>query len=143
MRARMEHGQKAPFEIGDRITAITMTGATTKVRGTIAKVIAPLPADIFGEASSIWEFDIEWDDRKRDARTCGKCGKAVARTDEHVTGLDQVSYLGFSGRRAPMAECCGQPMSLQPAREPRVSEHEIKKLTAVDLIAELGAGEPE
>jgi len=134
----MSTGRAAPFAVGDRVTAITKDGGTTKVRGTVAKAIEPLPADIFGEATSVWEFEVEWDDRSRNLLICPKCSRSILTAT--AAANDDSGYFGI--RRGQAQECCGERMAFQPARDSRVSEYEIKGLSAVDLIAGLDTGEP-
>lgn len=137
----MSTGRKAPFSVGDRVTAITKAGATTKVRGTVAKVIEPLDAVIFGECAAVWDFEVDWDDRARDVVTCETCGRAVAAHDATAPALGQETILGRFGRH-DYGKCCGEPMSVQSARNRLVSENEIKKLSVVDMLSELGAERP-
>jgi hypothetical protein len=132
--ARMEKGNKSPFEIGDYVTAISKNGATTKARGRITAILEPLDAAIFGDDAAIWEYDVAWEDRRDNVLVCEKCSRREVVAP--VLGL-------ALGRAIPneRGECCGQPMSYASARDARVSEHEIKKLSAIDLIAELNRGD--
>jgi len=132
--ARMETG--APFKVGDRVTAITKTGATTKVRGVIKAVHAPLEAEWTGGVSvDPWEFDVAWDDARPDSWKCYRCGAERDGGGETA----ESAYIGkFGIKRDDSMVCCGEAMSPQAQRGSRVNEHEIKLLSAVDLLGELG-----